>query len=121
MLATDLAYYLVRKGVPFRTGHHIAGQVVAEAEKQGINICDLTLEELKCIRYVLQAILSIHQLIQLYVFSSYFDVDVGRVWNYENSIEQYQSIGGTAKESVLHQIDTLLQWLNLNNTEIKEN
>lgn len=50
MLATDLAYYLVRKGVPFRTGHHIAGQVVAEAEKQGINICDLTLEELKCIR-----------------------------------------------------------------------
>lgn len=50
MLATDLAYYLVRKGVPFRTGHHIAGQVVAEAEKQRVNICDLTLEELKCIR-----------------------------------------------------------------------
>lgn len=50
MLATDVAYYLVRKGVPFREAHHIAGKVVSEAEKKEVNICDLTLEELKEIR-----------------------------------------------------------------------
>lgn len=53
MLATDLAYYLVRKGVAFREAHHIAGQVVSTAEKKGILIHDLTLEELKNIRYTL--------------------------------------------------------------------
>lgn len=52
MLATDLAYYLVRKGVAFREAHHIAGQVVSTAEKKGILIHDLTLEELKNIRYL---------------------------------------------------------------------
>lgn len=93
MLATDVAYYLVRKSVPFRTAHHIAGQVVSEAEKKGVNICDLTLEELKAI--------SVH-----------FDVDIGKVWNYENSIEQYQTIGGTSKCSVLDQINKLEKWIN---------
>ncbi|XP_060528402.1 argininosuccinate lyase [Cylas formicarius] len=92
MLATDVAYYLVRKGVPFRKAHHIAGQVVSAAEKKDVSICDLTLEELKNI--------SIH-----------FDVDIGKVWNYENSVEQYQTIGGTSKSSVLRQIASLKQWL----------
>ncbi|XP_019866389.2 argininosuccinate lyase [Aethina tumida] len=92
MLATDVAYYLVRKGVPFREAHHIAGKVVSEAEKKEVNICDLTLEELKEI-------------------SSHFSVDIGKVWNYENSIEQYQAIGGTAKQSVLRQLDELYDWL----------
>lgn len=50
MLATDVAYYLVRKGVPFRSAHHIAGQVVALAEKTKTPIQNLTLEELKMIR-----------------------------------------------------------------------
>lgn len=50
MLATDLAYYLVRKGVAFREAHHISGQIVAEAEKRDVFLYDLTLEELKCFR-----------------------------------------------------------------------
>lgn len=50
MLATDLAYYLTRKGVPFREAHHLAGEVVAEAERKNVIIFDLTLEELKNIR-----------------------------------------------------------------------
>lgn len=50
MLATDVAYYLVKKKVPFREAHALAGKVVAEAEKKKVNICDLTLEELKQIR-----------------------------------------------------------------------
>ncbi|KAJ8922674.1 hypothetical protein NQ315_007706 [Exocentrus adspersus] len=95
MLATDVAYYLVRKGVPFREAHHLAGQVVAKAEDKGVSICDLTLEELKSI-------------------SNNFGVDIGKVWNYENSIEQYQAIGGTAKSSVLRQIKELNSWLEKN-------
>lgn len=92
MLATDVAYYLVRKGVPFRDAHFLTGKVVAEAERKGVSICDLTLEELKNI-------------------SSAFDIDVGKVWNYENSVEQYQAIGGTAKTSVVKQIELLENWL----------
>lgn len=36
MLATEMADYLVRKGVPFREGHHVSGQVVVLAEKEGV-------------------------------------------------------------------------------------
>ena len=36
MLATEIADYLVRRGVPFREGHHISGQVVVLAEKEGV-------------------------------------------------------------------------------------
>lgn len=52
MLATDLAYYLVRKGVPFRKAHSLAGKVVLEAERKNVLIFDLTLEELKTVRSV---------------------------------------------------------------------
>jgi argininosuccinate lyase len=92
MLATDVAYYLVRKGIAFREAHFLAGKVVAEAERKEVSICDLTLEELKNI-------------------SPSFGVDIGRVWNYENSIEQYQAVGGTAKSSVVKQIELLENWL----------
>ncbi|GLV34240.1 Argininosuccinate lyase [Carabus blaptoides fortunei] len=92
MLATDLAYYLVRKGVAFREAHHIAGEVVREAEVKRILIHDLTLEELRAI-------------------SNHFEADVSKVWNYENSVEQYQATGGTSKNSVLNQISALQVWL----------
>ncbi|KAF7272088.1 argininosuccinate lyase isoform X2 [Rhynchophorus ferrugineus] len=100
MLATDIAYYLVRKSVPFRTAHHIAGKVVAEAERKKVTICDLTLEELREI-------------------SPHFEIGIGRVWNYENSIEQYQAIGGTAKNSVFDQINKLTEWLQNKLTDLK--
>lgn len=46
MLATDLADYLVRKGVPFRETHHISGECVATAERLGLSGIDkLTLEQ----------------------------------------------------------------------------
>ena len=43
MLATDLAEYLVRKGVPFRETHHVAGAAVALAESEEIALTDLPL------------------------------------------------------------------------------
>jgi len=47
LLATDLADYLVKKGMPFRQAHHAVGSVVALAEKSGKPLDQLTMAELK--------------------------------------------------------------------------
>ena len=47
LLATDLADYLVKKGMPFRQAHHVVGAVVALAEKIGKPLNQLTLAELQ--------------------------------------------------------------------------
>ncbi|KAL7499069.1 hypothetical protein ACHAWT_008029 [Skeletonema menzelii] len=86
MLATDLADYLVRKGVPFRETHHISGACVRLAEEKDISIDTLTLQQLQEI-------------------DPRFEEDVMKVWNYEESVERKSSIGGTAKARVLEQID----------------
>jgi len=45
--ATDLADYLVRKGLPFRDAHHAVGSAVAYATKKGVDLAQLKLEELR--------------------------------------------------------------------------
>lgn len=52
MLATDLAYYLVRKGVPFREAHHISGEVISFAESNGLAINELSVSQYQEIRFV---------------------------------------------------------------------
>lgn len=89
MLATDLADYLVRKGVPFRETHHISGACVRLAEEQKIGLDTLTLEQLQAI-------------------DSRFEADVSKVWDYEVSVERKSSLGGTCKASVLKQIEDLI-------------
>jgi len=49
LLATDLADYLVRKGMPFRKAHNIVGLVVAYSEEHAKSLNQLTLEELRSI------------------------------------------------------------------------
>jgi argininosuccinate lyase len=65
MLATDIAEYLVRKGVPFRETHHIAGAAVKLAENKGVPLDQLTLVDLK----------GLH---------NKFENDVMQLWSYEN-------------------------------------
>ncbi|KAG9079652.1 argininosuccinate lyase [Ceratobasidium sp. UAMH 11750] len=88
MLATDLADYLVRKGMPFRETHHISGRAVALAESSGIQISDITLEQYK----------------QL---SPKFEEDVAGVFDFEKSVEQRNAIGGTSRQTVDRQIEVL--------------
>uniref|UniRef100_A0A8B9I5F9 Argininosuccinate lyase n=1 Tax=Anser brachyrhynchus TaxID=132585 RepID=A0A8B9I5F9_9AVES len=88
MLSTDLALYLVRKGVPFRQAHTASGKAVHLAETKGITINKLSLEDLKSI-------------------SPLFSSDVSQVFNFVNSVEQYTAMGGTAKSSVTTQIEQL--------------
>lgn len=91
MLATDLADYLVRRGVPFRETHHISGACVRLAEEQQISLDALTLEQLQAI-------------------DARFEADVMEVWDYEVSVERKNSIGGTAKSSVIKQIKDILSF-----------
>ncbi|KAK3934689.1 L-Aspartase-like protein [Diplogelasinospora grovesii] len=88
MLATDLADYLVRKGVPFRETHHISGRCVALSEQTGTPMNELTFEQLKSI-------------------DARFDKDIAEVFNYEKSVEMRSAKGGTSKSSVLEQIKVL--------------
>jgi len=49
LLATDLADYLVRTGMPFRQAHHVVGEVVAWSERAGKPLDELTLTELRSV------------------------------------------------------------------------
>uniref|UniRef100_A0A5F8H756 Argininosuccinate lyase n=1 Tax=Monodelphis domestica TaxID=13616 RepID=A0A5F8H756_MONDO len=92
MLATDLAYYLVRKGMPFRQAHEASGKAVFMAETKQLSLSQLPVKELQSI-------------------SPLFSGDVCQVWNYANSVEQYKALGGTAKSSVEWQIQQLRELL----------
>uniref|UniRef100_A0A671NEB2 Argininosuccinate lyase-like n=1 Tax=Sinocyclocheilus anshuiensis TaxID=1608454 RepID=A0A671NEB2_9TELE len=92
MLATDLAYHLVRKGMPFREAHSCAGKAVYIAESKNIHLSKLTVEDLQ-------------------IVSPLFDKDVSSVWDYTKSIEQYSTPGGTARNSVTAQIPHFRTWL----------
>ncbi len=48
-LATDIAEWLVRQGVPFRVAHEVAGTCVRECEQQGIELHELTDEQFAAI------------------------------------------------------------------------
>ncbi|XP_031788000.1 argininosuccinate lyase isoform X2 [Nasonia vitripennis] len=98
MLATDLAYYLVRKGIPFRNAHHIVGQIICATETEKIPIKEFPVSKLKN-------------------FSPVFDEDVKNIWNFESSVEQYKTCGGTSLAAVQQQIDTLNNWLSQSNSK----
>jgi argininosuccinate lyase len=79
--ATDLADYLVKKGVPFREAHEVVAQTVRYAESRERALADLTLEEL-------------HQ------FSTLIGDDVFDALTLEGSLAARSHIGGTAPARV---------------------
>ncbi len=79
--ATDLADYLVRKGVPFRDAHEIVARAVREAETAGCDLPDLRLARLQA-------------------FSPHIGADVFEVLTPEGSVASRRHIGGTAPEAV---------------------
>jgi len=84
-LATDLANYLVKKGIPFREAHHIVGKIVGYLVSQNRELESITLEELK-------------------KFSPAFDKDALDILSPYNVADARKSYGGTAKERILEQI-----------------
>lgn len=84
--ATDLADWLVREaGLPFRDAHHATGALVAMAEKSGIDLPDLTLEQMQSVNPAITD-------------------DIYNVLGVHNSIASRTSYGGTAPLQVRAQI-----------------
>lgn len=94
MLATDLADYLVKKGMPFRQAHHIVGQAVSEAAQQNVPLSKLSLETLRTL-------------------SPLFDTDVASVFDFAASVARREAPGGTAPKTVMEQIKAAKQRLEL--------
>jgi argininosuccinate lyase len=79
--ATDLADYLVRKGVPFRDAHEAVARAVREAERRGVDLAELSLDELRR-------------------FSPAIDADALDVLTLEGSVRSRDHAGGTAPSQV---------------------
>jgi argininosuccinate lyase len=79
--ATDLADYLVRKGVPFRDAHEAVARAVRHAESKGVGLADLPLADLKS-------------------FAGAIDADVFAVLTLDGSVASRSHPGGTAPSQV---------------------
>jgi argininosuccinate lyase len=79
--ATDLADYLVRKGIPFRDAHEVVARAVRAAESAGKDLGELPIERLRA-------------------FSPLIGEDVRSVLTPEGSVAARKHIGGTAPEAV---------------------
>jgi len=79
--ATDLADYLVKKGLPFREAHEAVARAVRAAEERGCDLADLTLSDLQS-------------------FSPLVGEDVYGVLTLEGSLAARDHIGGTAPNQV---------------------
>jgi argininosuccinate lyase len=90
LMATDLADYLVKKGIPFREAHGIVGKVVQQAETQGVAISDLSLDQLRAI-------------------DGRFEADVTGVFSVTAVLANRTVTGGTAPAALLNQLDAARQ------------
>jgi argininosuccinate lyase len=92
LLATDLAEYLVSKGLPFREAHHVVGGAVVLAEARKVELSDLSLSDLR-------------------ELSSFFKEDVNEIFDFARSAARRNSPGGTAPDAVRKQLEQATQWL----------
>ena len=85
MLATDLADYLVGKGVPFRLSHQLVGRAVKRAEELGVRLHGLELAEYQALHPA-------------------FEADLYAALDFRRSVERRETFGGTATSAVRAQI-----------------
>lgn len=83
--ATDIADYLVTKGLPFRDAHEVIGKIVLYAIQKKVFLLDITLEEYQS-------------------FNSLFDENIFEVLQPKNVVAARKSAGGTARVEVEKQI-----------------
>lgn len=91
--ATDLADYLVTKGMPFRSAYKISGQIVAQCIKEGFVLETLPIDKYK-------------------EYSDLFDNDVYYAIDLDNCVNKRISYGGTCVTSVDYQIEMVRKALN---------
>ncbi len=86
LLATDLADYLVRRGVPFRTTHEVVGRLVRKSEESRVSLSELPLDALRAEHDA-------------------FEQDVRDVFDWLRSADARDSDGGTSLRAVRDQLD----------------
>lgn len=84
--ATDLADYLVKKGLPFRQAHEIVGRLVRRAEEEGVDLSGLSLDVFK-------------------TYSDKIEDDVYSCLTIEGSLAQRDHVGGTAPNQVRQAVE----------------
>ena len=87
--ATDLADYLVKKGLPFRDAHETVAAAVRACEDRGCDLADLPLDELRG-------------------FNELIEEDIYQVLTLEGSVSARNLIGGTAPERVRAEAERIL-------------
>lgn len=92
-LATDVAEWLVKQGVVFRDAHEISGELVRHCEQRGIELHDVSAEELAQI-------------------SPHLTAGVRDVLSVEGSVNSRNGVGGTSPEQVQRQLTLLQKQLN---------
>jgi len=97
MLATDLADYLVRKGVPFREAHAAAGRAVRRAAERGTRLENLSMDEWQA--------------------CGPFEADVYRVFDPMESTQRRNATGGTSPDAVRKQIQNAKGRMQNRNTQ----
>jgi argininosuccinate lyase len=91
MLATDLADYLVRKGMPFREAHVVAGKAVRAATEKGVSLDQFSLSEWQVL--------------------GPFDTDIDQVFDVMKSVEKRNALGGTSPQAVKEQVQIARSFL----------
>ena len=86
--ATDLADYLAKKGVPFRTAYKLTGRLVADCAERGAALEDLALEEFRA-------------------YSPVFEADLYDAISLEKCVERRTSAGGASPVNIAAQLDYL--------------
>ena len=97
MMATDLADYLVAKGIPFREAHALAGKVVRAAGEQQVELEQMPLEAFQTTGGQPAEGVS----------NDLFEADVYQVFDPLKSIQKRNTIGGTSLQSVKNQIQQI--------------
>jgi argininosuccinate lyase len=92
MLSTDVADYLVRKGLPFREAHSLVGKVVLRAQQMGVRLDQLPLEEFQALNPA-------------------FEADVLEVFDFQVSAARRDLPGGTSPAAVQVQIQQARNFL----------
>lgn len=95
--ATELADYLVAKGIPFREAHHIVGVAVVGAIEKGCALEELSLEELQA-------------------FSSTIEADVYDILTIESCLEKRSALGGVSPKQVEYAVKQAQQRLSKRDT-----
>ena len=91
-IATDIAEYLSKKGMPFRTSHHVVGDIVKFCEKNDKQLVDLSIDELQA-------------------FSKLIDKDIFKILDPATCIQSRTGKGETSSASVLRESKAALKRL----------